>query len=108
MNICAVSRISGVRPVTIMMASGHHTVCLPWRVYPPRLACKAANTFSAVSGKSITRTPTASHTALAMAAATGVLLLSPMPLLWYGAGPGPGSSNTVTSSGISLMVGTLY
>ena len=53
-----------------------------WRVYPPRLACKAANTFSAVRGKSITRTPTASHTALAMAAATGVLLLSPMPLLW--------------------------
>jgi len=42
------------------------------------------------------------------AAATGVLLLSPMPLLWYGAGPGPGSSNTVTSSGISLMVGILY
>lgn len=65
-----------------MMASGYHTVCLAWRVYPPRLACKAANTFSAVSGKSITRTPTASHTALAMAAATGVLLLSPMPLPW--------------------------
>jgi hypothetical protein len=59
-----------------------------WRGYPPRLACKAANTFSAVSGKSITRTPTASHTTLAMAAATGVLLLSPMPLLWYGVGPG--------------------
>jgi len=53
-----------------------------WRVYSPRLACKAANTFSAVIGKSIIRTPTASATALAIVAATGVLLLSPMPLLW--------------------------
>jgi hypothetical protein len=43
----------------------------PWSVYPLRLACNATNTFSAVSGKSVTRTPTASHTALAMAAATG-------------------------------------
>ena len=81
--------MSRMRPVCIMRAGGHRTVCRPWRVYPPRLACKAANTFSAVSGKSIIRTPTASHTAFAMAAATGVLLLSPMPLLWYGAGPGP-------------------
>jgi hypothetical protein len=56
-----------------MMASGHRTVCRAWRVYPPRLACKAANTFSAVLGKSITRTPTASNTALAMTAAGGRL-----------------------------------
>jgi hypothetical protein len=35
-----------------------------------------------VSGTSVIRTPTASNTAVAMVAATGVVLLSPMPLPW--------------------------
>lgn len=47
----------------------------------PPLARNAASTFSAVTGNSVIRTPTASNTALAMAPATGMLLLSPTPLL---------------------------
>jgi hypothetical protein len=35
-----------------------------------------------VSGTSLIRTPTVSNTAVAMVAATGELLLSPMPLPW--------------------------
>ena len=51
--------------------------------YP--LAFNAADTLSAVTGKSVMRTPTASNTALAMAPATGMLLLSPMLLAFNNA-----------------------
>ncbi len=46
-----------------------------------RLAWSAANTFSAVTGRSVMRTPTASSTALATAAAVGITAVSPMLML---------------------------
>ncbi len=48
----------------------------------PRCAFRAASTFSAVMGRSLIRTPTASATALATAAAVGQLVVSPMDLPW--------------------------
>jgi len=52
----------------------------PWqRGY---LSARARYTFSAVIGRSLMRTPTASATALAIAGATGPMGFSPMPLEW--------------------------
>ena len=50
------------------------------RLYVP-LARRASNTFSAVTGRVVTRTPTASCTALATAAAVGMTAVSPMLML---------------------------
>src|SRR5690606_10560964 len=63
--------------------------------------------FSAEIGSSVNRTPTASCTALAMAAPTATLLISPiargseMPAVSLG-------TSTVVSSGMSMAVGSLY
>src|SRR5262249_13187871 len=65
-------------------------------------------TFSAVIGRSLMRTPTASATALAMAGAGGPMGFSPMPLALYGPGPLSDAKITVLSSGISWMLGILY
>ena len=46
-----------------------------------RFAWRASKTFSAVTGSVVTRTPTASCTALATAAAVGITAVSPMLML---------------------------
>lgn len=48
--------------------------------YQP-LAWRASRTFSAVTGRVVTRAPTASYTALATAAAVGMTAVSPMLML---------------------------
>ena len=54
----------------------------------------AATTFSSVNGRVRTRTPSASYTALPMAAAVGPCAVSPMPSAGF---PPPGSSSTSTA-----------
>ena len=49
-------------------------------------ARSARSTFSAVIGRSVIRTPTASYTALAIAPAVGTFPLSPIALPWSGRG----------------------
>src|SRR5204862_2954599 len=68
----------------------------------------AFNTFSAVIGNDLIRTPTASSTALAIAAAVGISAVSPMLMLLYGPLPKSDCRMAVLSSGISWMLGILY
>src|SRR5437870_11701700 len=71
-------------------------------------AFSALYTFSDVTGKSIMRTPQASATAFATAAAVGVFATSPIAKLLYGPGPaGTFSMTWVLSGGMSVMLGIL-
>src|SRR2546422_10947572 len=72
-------------------------------------ACRAFSalyTFSEVTGRSVMRTPQASATAFATAAAVGVFATSPMAKLLYGPGPaGTFSITSVFSGGTTLSFG---
>ena len=63
-----------------------------------------ANTLSAVTGRSVMGTPTASNTALAMAPDTGMLLHSPMPFFYQGAGLASPWISTVSVDGAAAEV----
>src|SRR5512147_17351 len=69
---------------------------------------RAFRTFSAVIGNEVIRTPTASATALAIAAAVGIKAVSPMLMLLYGPLPKSDCRMVVSSGGISLILGILY
>src|SRR5436190_1819149 len=73
--------------------------------YPRSLS--ALYTFSDVIGRSRMRTPIASSIALAIAAAVGVLGVSPMPLMPYCPRPPSAGTSTVFISGRSRVVGIL-
>src|SRR5262249_56666988 len=62
-------------------------------------------TFSAVIGRSLMRTPTASATALAMAGAGGPMGVSPNPFALYGPRPLSDAQLPTLSLGISRMLG---
>ena len=64
-------------------------------------------TFSALTGSSRSRTLTASKTALVIAAGSATLLISPIAVVENGAAPLPPGSRTVSSSGMSMVVGSL-
>ena len=70
--------ISGERDPTVMGG------CRVVRVQFAGFSRNAARTFSAVIGSDLMRTPTASSTALAIAAAVGISAVSPMLMLLYG------------------------
>src|SRR5262245_32439711 len=67
----------------------------------------AANTFSAVIGSDMTRAPIASSIAFAMAAAVGMIAVSPMLILLYGPLPVSDWKIAVFRCGISLILGIL-
>src|SRR5215468_6221605 len=74
----------------------------------PFVCCSARQTFSGVSGNSLTRAPVHHATALATAGATGMIPPSPKPLAPYGPGPLASSIRIDSnSSGTSSKVGTL-
>src|SRR5688572_25000807 len=64
----------------------------------------ARYTRSEVMGSSNRRAPTASATALAMAAGVGLFESSPMALAWYGPAEPPEATSTVSSTGRSAIV----
>src|SRR6185312_7044380 len=68
---------------------------------------KPSSTFSALTGNSTSLTPTASNTAFVIAAGTATLLISPIAVVENGARPPPPGSRTVSSSGMSMTVGSL-
>src|SRR5215510_7898378 len=78
-----------------------------WSDTPIYRCLMAAKTFSAVIGSDLTRAPMASSTALAMAAAVGMIAVSPMLILLYGPLPVSDWKIAVFRRGISLMLGIL-
>src|SRR5579883_3381555 len=100
---------SGVRPAAEGLQEPEDR---PHRLRDAALAESAASsarsTCSARTGSSKTRAPTASATALAMAAGGALLASSPIALASYGPVPPLEGTNTVSSGGMSRAVGSLY